>query len=159
MLATGRITLESHQSSRLENQCLLGFEFAGVGKDGKRYMGLKSNRGLATHIDETQILWNVPDDWTLEQAATIPCVYVTVYMAFFLVSDIRKGKSILIHAGTGGVGQAAITVALAHGLEVFTTVSTKEKKQFLLQKFPKLKGNFFQFSLKISNLDWGILPS
>lgn len=54
---------------------------------------------------------------------------------------IEKGKSILIHAGSGGVGLAAIRVAFAYGLEVFTTVSTDEKKKFLLKEFPQLKEN------------------
>jgi fatty acid synthase len=49
------------------------------------------------------------------------------------------GRTILIHAGSGGVGLAAIRVAFAYGLEVFTTVSTEEKKKFLLQEFPQLK--------------------
>jgi fatty acid synthase, animal type len=45
----------------------------------------------------------------------------------------------LIHAGSGGIGLAAIRVALAYGLEVFTTVSTEEKKNFLLNEYPQLK--------------------
>ncbi len=45
----------------------------------------------------------------------------------------------MIHAGTGGVGLAAIRVAFAYGLEVFTTVSTEEKKKYLLEEFPQLK--------------------
>jgi fatty acid synthase len=64
---------------------------------------------------------------------------MTVYHAFFNIAYIEKGNTILIHAGSGGVGLAAIRVAFAYGLEVFTTVSTEEKKQFLLQEFPQLK--------------------
>lgn len=45
----------------------------------------------------------------------------------------------MIHAGCGGVGLAAIRVAFAYGLEVFTTVSTEEKRNFLLKEFPELK--------------------
>jgi fatty acid synthase len=75
----------------------------------------------------------------LAEAATIPAVYGTVYSAFFISTKIEKGKSILIHAGTGGVGLAAIRVAFAYGLEVFTTVSTEEKKKYLLEEFPQLK--------------------
>lgn len=45
----------------------------------------------------------------------------------------------MIHAGSGGVGQAAIRVAFSMDCEVFTTVSSKEKKEFLLKTFPKLK--------------------
>lgn len=42
---------------------------------------------------------------------------------------------------SGGVGLAAIRVAFAYGLDVFTTVSTEAKKKFLLKTFPQLKGN------------------
>ena len=62
-----------------------------------------------------------------------------MYAAFFLSIKIIKGKSILIHAGSGGIGLSAIRVAFAYGLEVFTTVSTTEKKNYLLQEFPQLK--------------------
>lgn len=78
---------------------------------------------------------------SLKDSATIPVVYVTVYYAFFfLYRPISSGKSILIHAGSGGVGLAAIRVALAYGLEVFTTVSSEPKKKFIMDLFPQLKG-------------------
>ena len=80
-----------------------------------------------------------PKNLTMEEAASIPVVYGTVYSAFFVYTRITEGKSILIHAGSGGVGLAAIRVALAYGLEVYTTVSTEEKKKFLLKTFPTLK--------------------
>lgn len=47
-------------------------------------------------------------------------------------------ESILIHAGTGGIGMAAISIALGMNCEVYTTVSNKEKKDFLKSTFPKL---------------------
>lgn len=72
--------------------------------------------------------------------ATVPVVYVTVYSAFFMYKPIEKGKSVLIHAGSGGIGLAAIRVALAYGLTVYTTVSTAQKRQFLLETYPELKG-------------------
>lgn len=86
-----------------------------------------------------QLVWDCPEAWTLEEAATVGCVYATVYTAFFITVKIQKGKKILIHAGCGGVGLAAIRVAFAYGLDVYTTVSTEEKKKYLLNKFPQLK--------------------
>lgn len=41
----------------------------------------------------------------------------------------------LIHSGAGGLGIAAIEVALMIGAEVFTTVSTETKKDFLVERF------------------------
>lgn len=49
---------------------------------------------------------------------------------------MKKGDSLLVHAGTGGVGQASINIALHMGVDVFTTVGSPAKKEFLLKKFP-----------------------
>ncbi|XP_070505887.1 fatty acid synthase-like [Chironomus tepperi] len=139
MLALGRISETTKEAVARES--FMGFEFSGIRRNGERVMGIGVNAGaLATHYDANKaILWKVPDSWTLEEAATVPLVYFTVYFAFFNTTTIKAGKKILIHSGSGGVGQAAIEVAFAYGLEVFTTVSTEEKKNFLLKRFPKLK--------------------
>ncbi|KAG5679912.1 hypothetical protein PVAND_009448 [Polypedilum vanderplanki] len=140
MMATGKINAETFVEHRLQCECVLGFEYSGVTREGRRVMGLITSGALATFVDsDPALMWDVPKNWTLEEAATVPCVYGTVYYAFFEKAKIQKGKSILIHSGSGGIGLAAIRVALAYGLEVFTTVSTKEKKEFLLKEFPKLK--------------------
>lgn len=90
----------------------------------------------------SNLSWRVPETMSLRDAATIPAVYATVYYAFFFYNPISKGKSILIHAGSGGIGLAAIRIALAYGMEVYTTCSTEQKKQFILEQFPQLKGKF-----------------
>jgi len=140
MLALGRIT-DNRGKNVFEQETCLGFEFSGIKRNGERVMGIGVNAGaLATHYNPAcAILWRVPDSWTLEESATVPLVYFTVYFAFFNSTTIKAGKKILIHSGSGGIGQAAIEVAFAYGLEVFTTVSTEEKKNFLLKRFPKLK--------------------
>ncbi|XP_055698842.1 fatty acid synthase [Phlebotomus papatasi] len=140
MLATGKLAVEVVGSTRLEQECVLGFEYSGIDNRGRRVMGMVNCGALGTHlISDEKLTFNVPDHWTLQEAATVPVVYLTVYIAFFISTTIKKGKSILIHAGTGGVGMAAIRTAFEYGLDVYTTVSTPEKKKFLLEKFPKLK--------------------
>lgn len=59
-----------------------------------------------------------------------------------MVGKMQKGEKILIHAGSGGVGQAAINVALHYGCEVFTTVGTPEKRAFIKKLFPQLEGSY-----------------
>lgn len=139
MLALARIP--DSNFDRVETLSVLGLEFSGIKKDGKRVMGIGLNAGaIATHYDAKRaMLWDVPDRWSLEEAATVPLVYFTVYFAFFVTTKVQRGKTILIHSGSGGVGQAAIETAFAYGLEVFTTVSSAEKRNFLRNKFPKLK--------------------
>ncbi|KAL7036629.1 hypothetical protein ACKWTF_008882 [Chironomus riparius] len=140
MLATGKLTGDVFTENRFEHECLLGMEFSGRTRDGRRVMGLVTSGALATNVKaDPMLLFDIPNNWSLADAATVPCVYGTVYSAFFVSTKIEKGKSILIHAGTGGVGLAAVRVAFAYGLEVYTTVSTAEKKNFLLKEFPQLK--------------------
>lgn len=151
MLATGKLTAEVFGSGRLDQLCILGFEYAGLTENNRRVMGMVISGALATHIEaDDTLIWDCPDDWTLEEGATVPVVYGTVYSAFFLTTKIEKGNSILVHAGSGGVGLAAIRVAFAYGLEVYTTVSSDEKKNFLLGEFPQLKAENIGNSRDIS---------
>lgn len=59
---------------------------------------------------------------TLEQAASVPVVYATAYYSMVVRGRLRPGESVLIHSGSGGVGQAAIAIALSMNCRVFTTV-------------------------------------
>jgi len=117
----------------------LGFEYAGIDMDGRRVFGLMNYGSFATQLEPYYVPLDVPNSWTLAEAATIPIVYSTVYAAFFIAANVKRGESVLIHAGSGGVGIAALHVAYAYGFEVYTTVSTEEKKAYLLKEFPKLK--------------------
>lgn len=65
--------------------------------------------------------------------------YSTAYYALNVRANLRPGESVLIHSGSGGVGQAAISICLKMGCEVFTTVGTKDKREYLMATFPDLK--------------------
>ncbi|XP_062589750.1 fatty acid synthase-like [Saccostrea cucullata] len=151
MLATGRLPPDAIPGDLAQQDCILGMEFSGYNSNGKRVMGLVPAKGLATHVDVSpKFLWSVPMDWTLEQAATVPVVYTTVYYALVIRGRIKAGDKVLIHSGSGGVGQAAISVALHHGCEVFTTVGSKEKREFLKLRFPQLQDDHFYNSRDVS---------
>ncbi|KAI1676032.1 Polyketide synthase [Pyrenophora tritici-repentis] len=53
--------------------------------------------------------------------------------AFDYVGRLRKGESVLIHAGAGAVGQAAIQLAQLRGAEIFVTVGSKWKRELRCQ--------------------------
>lgn len=139
MLATGKLPPDALPGNMATEDCILGLEFSGRTEDGRRVMGMVEARGLATTLlADPGFLWEVPDKWTLEQAATIPVAYSTSYYALFVRGQLKSGESVLIHAGTGGVGQAAIAIALHAGCTVFTTVGTAQKRQYLKETFPRL---------------------
>ncbi|KAI8043079.1 hypothetical protein M5D96_004405 [Drosophila gunungcola] len=140
MLASGKLGVDALPGDLAHQDCVLGLEFAGRDSRGRRVMAMVTAKSLATNcLANKNLLWEIPAKWTMEQASTVPCVYATVYYALVVRGQMRRGERILVHAGSGGVGQAAISVALAHGLTVFTTVGSKEKREFLLKRFPKLQ--------------------
>ena len=73
----------------------------------------------------------VPENMTPLQAAAFPIAYGTVWHGLVQLAQIRAGETILIHAAAGGVGLCAIQIAKRHGLEVFCTVSSKEKRDYI----------------------------
>lgn len=140
MLSSGKLAADALPGDLAQQDCILGLEFSGRDSNGKRIMAMVQAKSLATTcVAPRNMMWEVPDHWSMEQASTVPCVYSTVYYALVVRGRMRKGESILIHAGSGGVGQAAISVALHAGLTVYTTVGSKEKREFLKKNFPLLK--------------------
>uniref|UniRef100_A0A672GZY7 Fatty acid synthase n=1 Tax=Salarias fasciatus TaxID=181472 RepID=A0A672GZY7_SALFA len=144
MLATGKLPPDAIPGGQALQQCMLGMEFSGRDAAGGRVMGLLPAKGLATHVDaDRRFLWEVPSNWTLEQAASVPVVYATAYYSLVVRGRLRSGESVLIHSGSGGVGQAAIAIALSRKCQVFTTVGSAEKQAYLQDRFPQLSTHSF----------------
>ncbi|XP_010131413.1 PREDICTED: fatty acid synthase, partial [Buceros rhinoceros silvestris] len=147
MLATGRLSPDAIPGDWTLQQCMLGMEFSGRDPAGRRVMGLLPAKGLATVVDcNKRFLWEVPENWTLEEAASVPVVYATAYYALVVRGGMKKGESVLIHSGSGGVGQAAIAIALSMGCRVFATVGSAEKREYLQARFPQLDADSFASS-------------
>ena len=113
-------------------EAVLGGEGAGVVLElgpgvegsavGERVMGLFSGFGPIA-IADAGLLARVPDDWSFARAASVPIAFLTAYFGLIDLADVRPGESVLIHAGTGGVGMAAVQLARSLGAEVFATAS------------------------------------
>ncbi|CAD6242162.1 GSCOCG00009427001-RA-CDS [Cotesia congregata] len=139
MLATGKLPPDALPGDLAGQDCILGLEFAGRDSKGTRVMGMVAARGLATTVlADPGFMWEIPEKWSLEEAATIPVCYATSYYALFVRGRLQPGESVLIHAGSGGVGQASIAIALHAGCNVFTTVGSQDKRDFLKKTFPQL---------------------
>jgi acyl transferase domain-containing protein/thioesterase domain-containing protein/acyl carrier protein len=66
-----------------------------------------------------------------DEACTIPITFLTAYYALVHLARLQRGERVLIHAGAGGVGQAAIQIAQRIGAEIYTTAGSDEKREFL----------------------------
>ncbi|KAF3760416.1 hypothetical protein M406DRAFT_86125 [Cryphonectria parasitica EP155] len=77
----------------------------------------------------------IPDHISFEEAASIGNTYVTAHCALVEAARAEAGETVLVHAAAGGVGQACIALAQSRGVEVFATVGTLEKRQFLVTTY------------------------
>ncbi|XP_049778389.1 fatty acid synthase-like [Schistocerca cancellata] len=138
MMATGKLPINVLPGKLSEQNSILGLEFSGKNRNGRRVMGILPGQGFASNVIAEQV-YDVPQSWSLEDAATVPVVYTTAYYALIIRGRLKHGETVLIHAGSGGVGQAAISIALHMNCTVYTTVSNHHKKQTLCSIFPQLK--------------------
>jgi len=75
--------------------------------------------------------WKIPDGLETEVAACVPVAYGTAHDALFEFARLVAGETVLIHAGAGGVGLAAIQMAKRAGARVIATASSDERLERL----------------------------
>ena len=119
----------------------LGLEFSGVvtrvGKPGGEFsvgdavMGFGSACFSSHVVTQATALTLKPADWSFEAAATVPTVFFTVYYALKQLANLQPGERVLIHGAAGGVGIAAVQMALHLGAEIYATVGSEEKRDFV----------------------------
>jgi NADPH2:quinone reductase len=71
--------------------------------------------------------WRIPDGLDLGRAACVPIAVGTADDCLFEFGKLVAGESVLIHAGAGGVGMAAIQLAKQAGATVLATASSDQK--------------------------------
>ena len=75
--------------------------------------------------------WPVPEGLDPAAAACIPVAFGTAQECLFTAANLEQGQTVLIHAGAGGVGMAAIQLAKQAGATVISTASSDEKLERL----------------------------
>ncbi|WP_191499965.1 type I polyketide synthase, partial [Mycobacterium simulans] len=117
----------------------MGAEAAGVVIDvasdvstvqrGDAVMGLFPNNAFApTAVTDHRMVMPIPAGLSFEQAASVPVAFSTAYIALVELGGLRAGQRVLIHAGAGGVGQAAIQIAGHLGAQVFSTAHPNKQQ-------------------------------
>ncbi|KAF2643547.1 putative polyketide synthase [Massarina eburnea CBS 473.64] len=81
--------------------------------------------------DEALVV-KIPDNVPFTEAAKLPTNFVTAYRALIEVGQLCPDDSVLVHAGAGGTGQAAIQIAQNVGAEVFVSVGSAIKKELVM---------------------------
>jgi len=97
-----------------------------------------------------------PASISFEAAATIPTTFLTAYYGLHHLAQLKAGERVLIHAASGGVGQAAVQVAQSLGADVWGSASEPKwavlKSQGLAQVF---NSRTLDFAEQVSELTGG----
>ena len=92
-----------------------GVELCGeLVETGQRVIGSPSNGpgAFAEYaLMDADNAWPVPDSLSDEKAASLYLTYQTGYVGLHRRANIQAGDWLLVHAGAGGVGTAAIQLA------------------------------------------------
>ena len=115
---------------------LLGREMCGhiveVGSEvsrvsvGDRVVGMGFGAFGPRMITHEELVASAPAELSLTSLATVPSAFVSAALSFEY-SGLEAGERVLIHAGAGGVGLAAIQWVRAAGAEVFATASAPKQ--------------------------------
>lgn len=119
----------------------LGMEFAGeitaLGESvndfcvGDRVMGFAPAGFASVTTTKVHAIAHLPAHWSFSKGATVPIAYFTAYYSLCYLGRLKAKDRILIHGAAGGVGIAAIQIALHVGAKVYATAGSPEKRDFL----------------------------
>lgn len=118
---------------------ILGWDVAGVisevgeevidWKVGDKVFARPETTRFGTYAEYTvvdqELLAKIPANTSFEEAAAVPLAGLTAWQGLFNHGNLKKGETVLIHAGAGGVGTYAIQLAKSIGAKVITTASKK----------------------------------
>jgi acyl transferase domain-containing protein/thioesterase domain-containing protein/NADPH-dependent curcumin reductase CurA len=82
-------------------------------------------------VRDARLVTRKPSFLSMEEATTLPAVFMTAWYSLHHVAKLRRGEKVLIHAASGGVGLAAVQVARLAGAEIFATAGSPEKRAHL----------------------------
>jgi NADPH:quinone reductase-like Zn-dependent oxidoreductase len=101
---------------------------------GQRVMGRGSGCHAEYTVEAADGVMAIPDGLSFEEAATIPNVFVTAHDALVTNACLQPGNSVLITAGSSGVGTAAIQIARRMGAARVIATSRSTKKSASLRQ-------------------------
>ena len=93
---------------------------------GDHVTGLGFGAFAAEMITREELVAPAPAGFSVSDLATVPSAFVSAALSYEF-SGLEPGDRVLIHAGAGGVGLAAIQLAQAAGAEVFATASAPKR--------------------------------
>ncbi len=101
---------------------------------GDKVCALLAGGGYAEYVavDASHCL-PMPDNLDFVAAACLPETMFTVWHNVFQRGKLRRGETLLVHGGSGGIGTTAIQLAKNLGADVYATAGSREKCDFCEQ--------------------------
>jgi NADPH2:quinone reductase len=124
--------INRREGQGLDTPHVVGYQASGVVRElgegvtdfevGQRVvaMMMKGSHAELASVSARKV-WAIPDTLSFEDAAAVPVEFGTADDCLFEFGKLQAGESVLVQAGSGGVGLAAIQLAKAAGATVFST--------------------------------------
>ncbi|UYM22901.1 zinc-binding dehydrogenase [Streptomyces albus] len=88
---------------------------------GERVMGVMPDSFGSAVVADSGLIARIPESWSFTDAAAFSIVFLTAHYALTDLAKLQPGETVLVHAGAGGVGMAAVQLARLAGAEVFAS--------------------------------------
>ncbi|XP_033218585.1 fatty acid synthase-like [Belonocnema kinseyi] len=138
LIATGESNSENSGKERLKINSF-GLEYSGIDPKGTRVMGISAGGTLSNFTStDADYIWTIPENWSLEDAATVPLAYTIANISLHMKGELKKKESVLIYNGSCAFGQAAINLALKEESRVFTMYVNESEKKLLRSRYPNI---------------------
>ncbi|KAI1172560.1 hypothetical protein F4777DRAFT_561071 [Nemania sp. FL0916] len=114
-------------------------------RPGDRVAAMATFKNYYSNLARTdaRFLHKFPDSMTWVEAASLPVAFATASYSLVDCARLEPGMTVLVHAATGALGQAAVEIAVQAGATVFATAGTPEKRQFVAERFGIPKSRIF----------------
>lgn len=110
---------------------------------GDKICALLAGGGYAEYVaaPKEQCL-TIPEGLSLEEAASLPETFFTVWNNIFQIGKFIKDETVLVHGGSSGIGVAAIQMVKAMDGQVIATAGSEEKCETCLELGASLAINY-----------------
>jgi len=100
-------------------------------RPGDEVMAVAGGSLASNVIARVELVQRLPEGISAEEGASFSIAYLTAAFCLDHLAGIAAGERVLIHAAAGGVGMAAVRLALRTGAEVFATAGDERKRALL----------------------------
>ncbi|KAF2076631.1 hypothetical protein CYY_002060 [Polysphondylium violaceum] len=124
----------------------IGDEFAGIVtevgsnvshlKVGDKVFGINMSRAMTTFVTcDSDLVFPIPEGMNYQDACTLPIVFLTSWYSLVVQGRLKKNEKVLIHSAAGGVGLASVQIAKFIGADIYVTVGSQDKHEYLVKEF------------------------